>query len=213
MTTFVADLFLGNGGVTSLSSSFDAGAANYLRIYIIAEGGVTVSSVSFGAQTPTLISSSGNLDIAGVYQLVSPAAGSQTITVNFSGSSSRCAFYVVSRSGVNTSTPSGTAATATNNSGTATVSVSSAIGELVEGIVHVAEASVTSDGAQTERENQANWQSVFRSFSGVEKAGGTSVSLTWTPASATDWYIVAIPILPSAVSASPVLGRRIYVMP
>lgn len=203
MTTFVADLFVGNGGVNQLTGSFDAGAANYLRIYVIAEGGVSVSSISFGAQTPTLITGSGNNDILGCYELLSPAAGSQTITVNLSGSSARCAFYAVSRSGVNTGTPSGTPGTGSGTSTTASATASSAVGQLVEGIVHVAEASVTSDAAQTERENQPDWLSVFRSFSAAEKAGAASVTLTWTPPSSTDWFTLAIPILPAAGAASP----------
>lgn len=201
MTTFVADLFVGNGGVSSLSSSFDAGAANYLRIYVIAEGGVSVSSISFGAQTPTLITSSSTTDILGVYELVSPSAGSQTTTVNFSGASGRCAFYIVSRSGVNTSTPSGTPATNTGTSATASATASSASGELVEGVVHYVGTSVTSDASQTERENQPDWVSTSRTFSAAEKAGAASVTLQWTASSAA-WRVVAIPIKPTAAAAN-----------
>lgn len=213
MTTFVADLFVGDGGVSSLSQSFDAGAANYLRIWVIAEGGVSVTSISFGAQTPTFITSSGVGDIVGCYQLVSPSAGSQTITVNFNGTSGRCAFYAVSRSGVHASTPSGTPGTGSGTGTTGSATVSSAVGELVEGITHVGTSTgVTSDGAQTERENQTDWVSTARSFSAAEKAGAASVTLTWTQTSS-DWFAVAIPIIPAAGQASPVLGRRIYVMP
>lgn len=198
MTTFVADLFEGNGGVSSLSNSFNAGAANYLRIWVIAEGGVSVTSISFGAQTPTFITGSGVGDVIGCYELLSPNSGAQTITVNFNGTSGRCAFYAVSRSGVNTSTPSGTPGTNSGTSTAASATASSAVGELVEGIVHVAEATVTSDGGQTENENQADWISVFRSFSAAEKAGAASVTLNWTPPSSTDWFAVAIPVLPAA---------------
>lgn len=203
MTTFVADLFHGDGATASMTDSFNAGAANYLRIWVIAEGGVSITSISFGAQTPTFITGSGSGDIAGCYELLSPNSGAQTITVNFSASSSRCAFYAISRSGVNTGTPSGTAATNSGSSTSATVTASSASGELVEGIVHVAEASVSSDVGQTERENQADWVSVFRSFSCAEKAGAASVQLSWTPPSSTDWYTAAVPVLPAAGAASP----------
>lgn len=212
MTTFVADLFHGDGATATMTDSFNAGAANYLRIWVIAEGGVSLTSISFGAQTPTFITGSGNTDILGCYQLLSPSAGAQTITVNLSGSSARCAFYAISRSGVNSSTPSGTPGT---NSGTGTAvsaTASSATGELVEGVCHIVGSSVTSGGGQTERENQPDWVSVFRSFSAAEKAGAASVTLDWT-ISSDGWLAVAIPILPAAASASPVLGRRIYVMP
>jgi hypothetical protein len=198
VTTFVADLFHADGGVSSLSNSFDAGAANYLRIWVIAEGGVSVTSISFGAQTPTLIASSGNGDILGCYQLLSPTSGSQTITVNLNGTSGRCAFYAESRSGVDTSTPSGTPATATGESTTAAATATSAAGQLVSGIVHVSGSSLTSDGGQTQREISLDWLSAGRSFGAAENAGAASTTLTWTMSGTETWYVAAIPILPSA---------------
>lgn len=202
MTTFVADLFHADGGVASLSNSFDAGAANYLRIWVIAEGGVSVTSISFGAQTPTLIASSGNLDILGCYELLSPNSGSQTITVNLSGTSGRCAFYAESRSGVHAATPSGTPGTGTGESTTASATASSAAGQLVSGIVHVGGASLTSDAGQTQREISLDWLSAGRSFGAAEKAGAASTTLTWTMSAAEVWYVVAIPILPAAGGGS-----------
>jgi hypothetical protein len=203
VTTFVADLFHGDGATASMTDSFNPGAANYLRIWVIAEGGVSLSSISFGAQTPTFITGSDNGDILGCWELVSPSNSLQTITVNLSGSSGRCAFYAISRSGVNTGTPSGTPGLGSGSSTSASATASSAAGQLVEGIVHVAEATVSSDVGQTERENQPDWVSVFRSFSAAEKAGAASVTLSWTPPSSTDWFAVAIPILPAAGAASP----------
>jgi hypothetical protein len=195
MTAFVADLFEGTGGVSSMSQAFNPGTSNYLRIYVFATQGVSVTSISFGAQTPTLISGSANGDILGVYQLVNPTQSSQTITVNLSGTSARCCFYAVSRSGVNTSTPSGTAVTATDETATSAVTVSSAVGQLVEGFTCVATLlGVTNDGAQTVLENQTDWASTAISSSAAEKAGASSVTLTWTHESGT-WFAVAIPIL------------------
>jgi hypothetical protein len=209
VTTFVADLFHPSSGVNPMTVSFNAGAANYLRIYVIAEGGVSVSSVSFGAQTPTLISGSASGDILGVYQLVSPTAGSQTVTVTLSGASGRCAFYIVSRSGVNTSTPSGTPGTNSGSGTAVSATASSAAGQLVEGVCHVAQISVTSGGGQTERENQGDWETVGRSFSAAEEAGAASVTLDWTITTA-DWFAVAIPILPAAAEAPELMAQAIF---
>lgn len=213
MTTFVDDLFHPDGGVNSLSNSFNVGAGNYLRIYVIAEGGVSLSSISFGAQTPTFITGSASTDILGAWHLLSPSAGSQTITINLSGVSARCAFWAVSRSGVHVSTPAGTPGPNSGTGTTASATVSSAVGELVEGITHVGTSlAIASDGAQTERENQVDWLSTGRGFSAAEKAGAASTTLTWTHVSS-DWFAVAIPVIPAAASASPVLGRRYFIMP
>jgi hypothetical protein len=203
VTTFVADLFHGDGGVASLTDSFDVGAANYLRVWVIAEGGVSVTgNVTFGAQNMTLISGSGNGDILGCYELLSPNSGSQTITVNLNGTSGRCAFYAESRSGVNTSTPSGTPGTDTGESTTASATASSAAGQLVSGVVHATGVSLTSDGGQTQREIQLDWLEVGRSFGAAEKAGAASTTLTWTMSATQTWFVVAIPILPAAGGGS-----------
>jgi hypothetical protein len=212
VTTFVGDLWHADGGVSTLSNSFNVGAGDYLRVFVIAEGGVSLTSISFGAQTPTFIVGSGVTDILGAYEVVAPTTGSQVLTANLSGASGRCAFYAVSRSGVNQITPSGTPGTNSGSGTAVSATASSAVGELVEGICHVAQTTVTSAGGQTERENQADWLSAGRSFSAAEKAGAALVTLDWTIVTA-DWFALAIPVIPAAASASPVLGRRYFVMP
>lgn len=203
VTTFVTDLFVPDGGVTSLSQSFDRSTGNYVRIYVFSTNGVSVTSISYGAQTPTLISGSANGDIVGVYELLSPAAGSQTVTVNFDAESPRACMYIVSRSGVHASAPSGTPATATAESNAPSVTVTSASGQLVEGFVCISSGAdgVASGGTgQTERENQTNWVDTGISSSAVEKAGASSVQLDWTTTNIENpiWFVVGIPVIPAA---------------
>lgn len=204
MTTFVTDLFEApGGGGTSLTASFNCGAGNYVRIYVFATNGVSVSSISYGAQTPTLISSSAIGDILGVYHLLSPTTGAQTVTVNLSGNSPRICMWIVSRSGVHASTPAGTPSTATADSNAPSVTVTSASGELVEGFCCIASGAdgVSSGGSgQTERENQTNWVDSAISSSAVEKAGASSVQLDWTTTNTDNptWFVVGIPVLPAA---------------
>lgn len=208
MTTFVADLFEApGGGGSSLTDSFDAGAGNYVRIYVFATNGVSVSSIAYGAQTPTLISGSANNDILGCYHLLSPTAGSQTVTVTLSGTSPRICMYIVSRSGVHASTPAGTPAIATAESNAPIVTVTSASGELVEGFCCIAAGNdgVASGGTgQTERENQTNWVDSAICSSAVEKAGASSVQLDWTTPNVDSpiWFTVGIPVIPAAGGGS-----------
>lgn len=204
MTTFVTDLFEApGGGGTSLSASFNCGAGNYVRIYVYATNGVSVTSVAYGAQTPTLISGSANGDLLGCYHLLSPTTGAQTVTVNLSGNSPRICMWIVSRSGVNTSTPAGTPATATADSSTPSVTVTSDTGQLVEGFCCIASGAdgVSSAGTgQTERENQTNWVDSSIGSSAVEKAGASSVQLDWTTTNTDNptWFVVGIPVIPAA---------------
>jgi hypothetical protein len=208
VTTFVTDLFEApGGGGTSLTTSFNCGAGNYVRIYVFATNGVSVTSVAYGAQTPTLISSSANGDLLGVYHLLSPTTGAQTVTVNLSGNSPRICMWIVSRSGVHTSTPAGTPATATAESNAPSVTVTSASGQLVEGFCCIASAGdgVSSGGTgQTERENQTNWVDSAICSSAVEKAGASSVQLDWTTTNVDNpvWFVVGIPVLPAAGAAA-----------
>lgn len=206
MTTFVTDAFDFDGGVSSISTPFDAGAGNYVRIWVFSTNGLAVTSVAYGAQTPTLISGSSDGDILGCYELLSPASGSQTVTVTLNGTSPRFCVYVVSRSGVNTSTPSGTPATATGESNAPSVTVTSASGQLVEGFCCIAapEGISSAGSGQTERENQTNWGDTAISTSAVEKAGASSVQLDWTTTNVDNptWFAVAIPVIPAAGGGS-----------
>lgn len=204
MTTFVTGLLEPPGGGGSIiTTSFNCGAGNYVRVYVFATTGVTVTSISYGAQTPTLIASSGIGDLVGCYHLLSPTTGSQTVTVNLSGSSPRICMWIVSRSGVHATTPAGTPATATADSNAPSVTVTSASGELVEGFVCIASGAdgVASGGTgQTERENETDWVGSSISSSAVEKAGAGSVQLDWTTTNVDSptWFVVGIPVIPAA---------------
>lgn len=77
-----------NGGVTSLSTSHTASGTDRIVLIGVYHEATTVSSISYGAQTPTLIRDHSSADMS-LYRLVAPSTGAQTITVNFAGSSTR----------------------------------------------------------------------------------------------------------------------------
>lgn len=206
--TFVADaLFTPGGGGDEIVDTFNVGAGTYLRVTVFATNGVSVSSIAFAAQTPTLIPSSSNGDILGVYHVIAPTSGSQTLNIQFSGTSPRIGAYVESWSDTHASAPAGTAVTNTAESNAPTVTVSSATGQTVSGTVWIASGGdgVSSAGTgQTEHENVTSWVDSSISTSAVEKAGATSVQLDWSTTNVDNptWFTVAVPIIPAAGGGS-----------
>lgn len=212
--TFVADdLFTPGGGGDEIVDSFDATGAAYLRVTVFATNGVSLVSIAYAAQTPTLIASSANGDILGVYHLLAPTSGTQTLDIQFSGNSPRIGAYIEAWSGTHASAPAGTAVTNTGESNAPTVTVSSDTGQTVSGSCWIASGAdgVSSAGTgQTEHENVTNWVDSSISTSAVEKNGASSVQLDWstTNVDSPTWFTVAIPIIPSAGGASGLLRRR-----
>jgi hypothetical protein len=202
--TFVNDLHIApGGGDSSASGAFNAGAGNLVLITVFASNGVSLSSLSYGAQTPTLIPGSAIGDILGVYSLLSPTAGSQTVTATYSDFSPRPSIYIESWSGAHASTPVGTPAVATADSSAPSVTVTSASGQTVTGTcwIYSGADGVASGGTgQTEHENITNWVDSGVCTSAVEKAGAASVQLDWTTTSVANptWFAVAIPIIAAA---------------
>lgn len=190
-----------NGGVTSLSQSHTAaGSDRCIIIGVHAEGGVSISSIAYGAQTPTLIGAHSNGETR-LYRLVAPSTGSQTVAVNFSGSSSRCAMGILSYTGVDQTTPVGSMVEGTTTTDTVSVDATSATGQLVVDFAIFAEATIAVGPDQTARIDLDDFSSVFRSLGMSDQAGASTVTMSWTTGSATDGAILAVPLIAAAGSA------------
>jgi hypothetical protein len=126
-----------------------------------------------------------------IYQLVAPATGtSLTLGVTFAASASSVV-GVTSFTGVDQTTPLGTCVVASGDPGPATVTVTSAPGELVFDTV-ASDENVTADASQNVR-----WDLATPVFAGGStKAGASSVTMSWT-AGSTTWAIGAVPIKPA----------------
>ncbi len=206
MTTLINSGFIGNGGVNTLQQLADCTGADYLRVWVYAEGGVSVTSLVRGAQNPSFITGSSITDTwQGAYDQVSPTTGSVMLTVNFSGNATRCLLYWSAWSGVDPSTPSGTPATAApEGASPLTIATPSGAGDIIEAVCMAVADTLTLDtsGGAVEIEQADDWESVFRSFGAAYEAT-EDASISWTPSFATDGYLVGIPIIASGGPTGP----------
>jgi hypothetical protein len=117
--------------------------------------------------------------------------------------------FVSTYSGVDQTTPVGTAVTAQSagvGTTTATVNASSAASELVvDGMITRQGQTITAGANQTDRGNvtdSANW------VAGIsEEAGAGTVTMSWTLGSDNLWAIVAVPLKPAAAPTSSPMFR------
>lgn len=205
--SFDAAASTSDGGVTGLSTSHTASGSNRgVLIGIHAEGGVTISSLTYGAQSPTLVDSTAN-GIGHVYFLAAPTTGGQTVSATFSGTSTRCAMGIVSYNGsTGALSVAGFENPAENEFGPdATATISSATGQMVVDMATCVGTVWAADtvGGQTERVSLDDYGSTFRCFGMSEKAGASSVTMTWTGTAAEFTNIIAVALQEAAAAAAP----------
>jgi hypothetical protein len=132
-----------------------------------------------------------------MFRLVAPATGTRTLRVTFATSES-AVVGVTSFTGVNQTTPLGTCVVANGDPGPATVTVSSAAGELVFDTI-ASDENVTANASQS-----VLWDvTTPANGGGSTKAGASSVTMTWS-AGSTGWAIGAVPIKPASGSTTSV---------
>ena len=164
----------------------------------------SVSTITYGGQSLTRLSftHTAAYSRAELWSLVNPPTGANNVVVTFSASVT----YVVGISSyynVHQTTPWGTAATASGNSTTASVVVTSAVGELVVDVVekNKDDELVTVGAGQTQRWNRVNSVTNKNIGAGSEEVGAASVTMSWTwPTTSRDWAIVAAPLKPATSS-------------
>ncbi len=209
---FVADSFVANGSVTSLTGpAVTVSGSNRIALLgVYCEGGVTVSSIALGAHTPTFITGSSPFnpygDFFGVYQVLNPTAGSPVPSVTFSGTSSRCCLYTLTEDGI---TAIGTPSTNWVDGTDLQIDATSTSGQRMIAMVAVGQGTLTMAGTgQTSLELQQDFASVNRSFAAASKtAAGATTNFAYTNGT-TDGYIVAIP-LTVAAGGSSTLARAV----
>lgn len=195
---------------TSVSVSHTAsGSDRWAIIMVFQNTDHTISSVSYGAQTPALVVSNGRLH---VYSLDDPATGAQTVSAS-SSASAGIVIGVVTYTGVS---GIGTHQTATNNELASITSptVTSETGGLVVDAVVMVNTTMSPDGGQTARLNiDSDTHGVgFFAFGMSEEPGATSVTTSWSTAeSFGDNYLTAVPLTAAAggggLIVNPISGR------
>lgn len=142
-----------------------------------------------------------------VFTLIDPATGANNVVVSWTNNS-QGAFTAVSYTGVNQTTPMGTAATA-NGSGTGpTVNVSATSLDLVVdglmGFVTGSAVSATVGASQTQRANLADTNTDGSVAAQSSEPGATTVTMSWTLSVSSDWHIWGVALKPADPVGNPV---------
>jgi prepilin-type N-terminal cleavage/methylation domain-containing protein len=167
----------------------------------------TVTGVTYNGTALTQVGERNNGNDAQVYIyiLVAPDTGTHNVVINFSSALDEGAIAgVMTFTGVDQSTPLGTFASSIGDDSTpATVSISSASGELVFGVVSSEYEALTASSGQDERWNMSI------SGAGTNGAGGTdagapTVTMSWSlDPSYNHWAIGGVSIKPSGSGSTP----------
>jgi len=195
-----------SGETTSSSVTFAhtiTGSDTYLTVGVHFDDQSITATVTFNGVSMDQLALVRNTVNATTYLfgLVAPASGTHNIVVTLSGASFITLVTAVSFTGVDQSTPVGTAATNVGFSAPITVDVSSADDELVvDHAGQVSHPATPNVGAgQTAR---LNFDSVtagrnFHAFSSTEPGAGT-VTMSWEDLPNEGWTTATVPLKPAA---------------
>ena len=189
---------LSGPGTLSWSHTVAAGSDRCLVIGYSDYGWITnATNVTYNAVAATSVSTAtnGNGPVASLWRLVAPDTGANTVSMDVT-SQVTSSGGAVSYTGVDQTTPFGTAATATGASTTPSVVVSSASGELVVDALSSGGNTPTAGAGQTSRIALANF------FGMSEEAGAASVTMSWTTDTSNEWAIVGAPLKAAAAGSS-----------
>lgn len=175
-------------------------------------GGMIVTGITYGGVPLTFVGGieNGNDSRSEVWHLLAPVVGTANVIVTYGGGApaSNTGFVAGAASffGVDQGTPLGSVGTAMATDGLATVTIASAVDEVVFDTV----GSEDSGGLLTPGAGQSIlWNTVGGSGSrqeqcgGSTKAGALSVTMEWTLVMVEDWAIVAVALLPAPPPPAP----------
>lgn len=135
---------------------------------------------------------------ASQWYLPAPATGgSYNVVVTYSGTHDESFAGARNYTGVDQTTPTGTATTANGLSGTAAVNVGSATGELVVDFVYENDNTAMTCG-QTQRWQLNDAGTGYASAGGSEKAGETTTAMAWTLGASDRWINGGFALKPAA---------------
>jgi hypothetical protein len=194
----------GDGSTESWPHTVTTGGANRLIVVGVstADNNVAVSSVTYGGQALALVPNSTVCSLEDctirveLWYKVDPLTGPNTVFVTLNSASEHAA-GATSYTGVDQTTPLGTAKTQPGHSGFMSLSgVVSATGEIVVDVaaVYSSSAIITAQGGQTER-----WKDIFERANGgmSTKPGAASVTMEWDIDATKEWAIAAVSIKPA----------------
>lgn len=199
-----------DSGVSFTWSHTCTGSNLLLLVSVVVPSAVTITSVTYNAVSMTSVGSADNASGGKVqiFRLINPATGANSVVVT-PDHNGPAAAGAISFTGVDQTTPLGTPATATGNSATPSVSVTSATGEMAyDSIVSTTGGLVYTAGAgQTERHAANNPAFDVRLRSSTE-AGAATVVMDWSVTGAFQWASIGVSVMPSAGTATQL--REVY---
>jgi hypothetical protein len=138
-----------------------------------------------------------------IWRLIAPATGTHDVVITFSAPLSEQAVAgVMTFTGADQTSPLGPFVSAENDPSPAAVTVSSATGDLVFGVVASEYGAITTDPGQTERwDIRAGSSSTYGA--GSTKAGAPSVTLKWTIGCDAHWAAAGVSIRPCSSPTPP----------
>ena len=159
----------------------------------------TVSSVTYDGVSLSNVGSTANPANGArveIWKLVPPNTGTHNVVVTLSGSNA-ATVGVMTFTGVDQTTPLGTYASGSGDATSGSATASSATGELVFDVVSVKDTdqNLVPGGSQTE-----GWDLYIATDAnggGSTAAGASSVVMSWSWTSGTDWAIGTVPIKPA----------------
>jgi uncharacterized repeat protein (TIGR01451 family) len=162
----------------------------------------TVTNVTYGGQSLTRIGiqvSGGNTSRLEMWYLLAPPQGTALLTVNLSGNTDVIG-GAVSYFGVDQLAPMGTFSSTGGTGSSATVTITSAIGELVVGAIAApgTAQSLTPGSGQISNWNVGTGTSgANERGAGSSQDGASSVMMSWGLGASADWAIGAVSLRPT----------------
>ena len=163
--------------------------------------GITYNSVALTPVTGAAINTSNYY--VDLWYLIAPSTGSNNIVVSYGGGAPfETGCGAVSFTDAHQTVPYGAAVTATGNSSSPSVTVSSGTGEFVMDTMSIIHNGTLSVGAgQTARWNDIG-ASGFTKYAGSTEPGDASIVMNWSNTTAQEWAITAVNIRPTAAVSS-----------
>lgn len=210
-------------GASSLTWSHTVTSAGSNRLLVVGVASDdntprTVSSVTYNGVNLTQVpgGTADNLARVDMWYLVNPATGANDVVVTLSGSTEFSA-GATSWTGVDQTTPLGTAsATAGHSSSVSLSGVSSAADEFVVDVVAIdsSSATITSDVSQASRWERGGGEATAGGLNVVggqsTEAGAASVTMSWSVSATKDWAIAAVSIKPASANQAPTAPTTPY---
>ena len=163
-----------------------------------------ILSVTYGGSPMTEVDymEGGQNRRVAIYSLVAPVSGTANVVITFTDLVNPVA-GAVSFTGVDQSTPLGTANTANGGQdGTteATVNVDTEAGDLAFAVVAAGSTPTVGAGQSPLWSLATSTGNIVRGAGSTELASGTTTTMSWTLASQATWGLVAVPIKPAPAS-------------